>query len=146
MCLILANLYFYLKLKWPRNQWKCRLFNKKMRYIYGKIAKKIKTVVEFFFEKRESWLSKLAVRNHISRILRVRTLEIKANQEKICFRQNSFPTPSGWYWGLPKNSFTIKLTKKKRYASFQKPPKIYVFGRILPSGKQFEIDFWYQMC
>ena len=61
-------------------------------------------------------------------VLRVRTLEIEANLEKIRYQQNSFSTPSGWYGGLPKNSFTIKHAGKKSYASFPKPHEIYVFS------------------
>ena len=61
-------------------------------------------------------------------LLRVRTSEIKANLEKIRYQQNSFPTPSGWYGGLPKNSFTMKLAGKKSYASVPKPYEIYVFS------------------
>ena len=61
-------------------------------------------------------------------VLRVRTLEIEANLEKIRYQHNSFSTPSGWYGVLPKNSFTIKHAGKKSYASFPKPHEIYVFS------------------
>ena len=61
-------------------------------------------------------------------VLRARTLEIETNLEKIRYQQNSFSTPSGWYGGLPKNSFTIKHAGKKCYASFPKPHEVYVFS------------------
>ena len=61
-------------------------------------------------------------------VLRVRTLKIEANLEKIRYQQNSFSTPSGWYGGLPKNSFTIKHAGKKSYASFPEPHEKYVFS------------------
>ena len=125
-------------MKRPENKWKCRLFQKRDVFIEklkknqkgsrillnnGKVSK-VNKPSEIIYPEYYGWEHR------------------KSGKAEKIFPAKLIPYSFMMILRFTEKWFHHKTYWEKSYASFQKSHEIYVFGGILPSAKQFEIDFW----